>query len=323
MIEATGADMLRVTGEKISVGLPNANGFIGRECPVQECLGHFMIKPGTGLIGKDLPCRCPYCGHTGAHDQFWREEQLKYVQSVVHQQLVDALRKPMRDMARRVNSQRGLVTMQFKPGSTPPIRHYREKQLETEVTCAKCTLQFTIYGVFAYCPDCGVHNSFQILEKNLDLVEKQLSLVAQVEGELAAHLVGDALENAVSAFDGFGREIARVNATHATNQTKAEGLSFQNLTGAQRNVQDLFGFDISLCLSSEQWTTAIRGFQKRHLLSHSMGVVDKKYMAAANDPHAVLGRKVTIRPEEVSELASILRTLGAALCEGMAKLSSP
>ena len=30
-----------------------------------------------------------------------------------------------------------------------PIRQYREKRLETEVVCDRCTLHYAIYGVFA------------------------------------------------------------------------------------------------------------------------------------------------------------------------------
>ena len=68
------------------------------------------------------------------------------------------------------------VSMKIQPGSPHPIRYYREKKLETEVTCSGCTLQYAIYGVFGYCPDCGVHNSFQILQKNLELVAKELQI---------------------------------------------------------------------------------------------------------------------------------------------------
>ena len=99
------------------------------------------------------------------------------------------------------------IGMSLKVEGRPhPIKHYRESQLETEVVCDHCSLRYAIYGVFAYCPDCGRHNSRQILDKNLELAGKQLYLAASVERELSAHLVADALENVVSAFDVFGRE---------------------------------------------------------------------------------------------------------------------
>jgi hypothetical protein len=83
---------------------------------------------------------------------------------------------------------------QIQPSAPQPIRYYREKQLETEVVCENCTLRYAIYGVFGWCPDCGVHNSLQILFKNLELASKELALAETVDNEMAHHLVGDALE---------------------------------------------------------------------------------------------------------------------------------
>ena len=122
-------------------------------------------------------------------------------------------------------------------GRPHPIKHSRQSQLDTEVVCDHCSLRHAIYGVFAYCPDCGRHKSRQILDKNLELAAKQLDLAASIEGELSAHLVADALENVVSASDGFGREICRVHATKATNTTKAQEISLQNLSAAHKNAR--------------------------------------------------------------------------------------
>ncbi len=38
---------------------PDEAGFIGRECPNDNCLGYFKIRPGTGLQESNLPCYCP------------------------------------------------------------------------------------------------------------------------------------------------------------------------------------------------------------------------------------------------------------------------
>ena len=97
------------------------------------------------------------------------------------------------------------ISMKVTRDGPHPIRDYREKQLETEVICDKCTLRYAIFGVFGWCPDCGAHNSAQILGKNLELAKKELALAQSVEKDLAEHLIGDALENVVSAFDGFAR----------------------------------------------------------------------------------------------------------------------
>ena len=125
-----------------------------------------------------------------------------------------------------------------------------------------------------------------------------------MDADLADHLIGDALENVVSAFDGFGREIC----CH-----KEAAAPFQNLIAARRRVQEMFGFDFADKLTDELWITACRIFQKRHLLAHKMGVIDADYVQRANDPGAVVGRRIRVTPEEVSQAISLVETLGQRL----------
>jgi hypothetical protein len=58
-------------GNRISVPIgSDEEGYTGRECPEETCLGYFKITYGTGLRGP-APCHCPYCGHSGEHDTFF------------------------------------------------------------------------------------------------------------------------------------------------------------------------------------------------------------------------------------------------------------
>jgi hypothetical protein len=251
---------------------------------------------------------------------------LKYAKSIAMRKATDLvvqeLKKHEFDIPARGPFGIG-ISMKVQPGSPHPIYRYREKKLETEVTCSNCTLQYAIYGVFGYCPDCGVHNSQQILQTNLELAAKELQLAATVEGDLKAHLVGDALENAVSAFDGFGREASAAHQHLALQPQKAGALSFQALANADGNVRALFGFGLSDGVTADEWTLLVRCFQKRHLLAHKMGVIDEKYVAAVHDPNARVGRKVTIDAAEVSSLLAAVRTLGEHLSRSLASLVQP
>jgi hypothetical protein len=190
--------------------------------PVKQCLGYFKITPGTGIKGP-APCHCPYCGHSGGQNTFWTQEQLEYAKSVAFRQISDAMFKDLKALEFNQPAPRGGfgigLSLKVSRTSSHPIRYYREKQLETEVVCDGCTLRYAIYGVFGWCPDCGAHNSLQILGKNLELAGKELALAESVDKELADHLIGDALENVVSAFDGFRREVCAKNATDIPFQT--------------------------------------------------------------------------------------------------------
>jgi hypothetical protein len=169
-------------------------------------------------------------------------------------------------------------------------------------------------------PDCGSHNSITILKKNIEFIEKMLDLAESQEREIAERLVGDALENLVSAFDGFGREVCKVAAPRASNPDEAKDVRFQNLVGALSRVQKLFGVDLSSFVLPDDWTFVCRCFQKRHLLAHKLGIVDNEYIQATRDGSAIVGRKISVTPPEVKRLGILLRQLGGKTGEQLLAL---
>ncbi|NQT18304.1 MAG: hypothetical protein HQ592_01270 [Planctomycetes bacterium] len=307
---------LRSLGSQFSISLPpDEEGLIGRECPVAECEGYFKLQPGTGLEGENLPCHCPYCGHKAGPDKFFTKAQVEYAKSVVMRQVTGALLKDLKSLEfnYRPRGAFGIGISMKVRGQPTRIRQYREKKLETEVVCDRCTLRYTIYGVFGFCPDCAVHNSLQILNKNVELVQKLLAVAETQEPQVAQHLIENALEDCVSTFDGFGRETCRVFAPKALKPEKAAEIRFQNIGAARDRVKEQFGLDFAATAAPADWTDVLRAFQKRHLLAHKMGVVDADYLSATGDSPSLLGRKVSISGGEVRELVVRLRTLGGEL----------
>jgi hypothetical protein len=292
---------------QISVSIPTDDeGFLGRECPQKNCLGYFKIKLGTGLSGDDLPCVCPYCGHKGSHDTFWTKEQLEYGRSIALKKFDDALRNELKKLEFNIKpkGEFGIgISMKLKRGKPIPIYHYREKQLETNITCSNCTLQYSVYGLFAFCPDCGAHNSLQILLKNLDLVKRQIALSETIEDvDFKRHLIEDALENCVSSFDGFGRESCRIRSSSSTDKIQSENISFQNLSRASENLKKLYNIDFKSAVNPKEWESCHTAFMKRHLISHRSGIVDKKYIAETNDHSNIVGRRIIVNSDEVLKL---------------------
>ena len=311
-------------GNRISIPIkPDEDDFTGRECPQSDCMGYFKVEFGTGLEGNDLPCHCPYCGHTAAHDHFWTKEQVKYIESVVAREVTEAIHRDLKEMEFNLEPKGPFgigFSLTFKPDSLLPIRHYREKQLETEVVCTKCTLHYSVYGVFAFCPDCGQHNSLQIFEKNIEVVAKMMDLAESAERDLSKRLVENGLEDCVSVFDGFGREVCRVYARDATNCAILGRISFQNLEGAKRQLQEAYGIDLSSAVTAGEWESLVRAFQRRHLIAHRMGVVDQSYVANAADREAVVGRRILIKPDEVRDLLQLVGKLAQGLSIALAKV---
>src|SRR5260221_4916226 len=83
-------------GNQVSVPIKtDDDGYLGRECPIKECLGYFKITPGTG-IKEPAPCHCPYCGYSGASNEFFTREQIEYAKSVAVRKLVEAMQKDLK-----------------------------------------------------------------------------------------------------------------------------------------------------------------------------------------------------------------------------------
>ncbi|MFM9903634.1 MAG: hypothetical protein ACKVQJ_03575 [Pyrinomonadaceae bacterium] len=210
--------------------------------------------------------------------------------------------------------------MKLKPGTLPPIRHYREKSLETKVTCDSCAPDYSVFGVFAYCPDCAVHNSLLILRKNLNLIDRQLTLAETVkELDLRVHLIEDALENCVSAFDGFARETCLIRTTKSASAEKCKKLKFQNLNRAASTLKELFGVDLAASLTQSDWHLVRIRFIQRHLLAHKAGVADQKFLEEVGPKYGIIGRRISIAQKGVRQLLVLVESLGTKLIDMLPK----
>ena len=287
---------------------PDKEGYTGRECP--ECEKYFKIKYGTGLPDA-VVCHCPYCNHIGPQDEFWTKQQIEYAQSIAINKVTGDLLKRLKKLETKPKRNEFISIGISKKGNPSPIAYYSEQELEEKVKCENCTLEYTIYGIFAYCPDCGIHNSKQMISANYELVIRMLELSAQAEKNVADKLIENSLEDAISAFDGFGRELC----SDLHNK-----ISFQNIEKAKIKLLTKPGIDISFGLDSQDWNFVIEQFQKRHLLAHKMGVIDEKFVKKTGKDSSLLGRKVSITLEGVQRLIKHLKVISENIYKGVNRI---
>lgn len=291
-------------------------GYIGRECPNPECEKYFKINFGTG-IPADVPCHCPYCGYIGPHDEFWTQAQLDYIESIVLNKVTgDLIRDLKKHEVKPKRNQMFSIGIKVK-GRPTPIAYYTETELEEKVTCETCTLEYTIYGTFGFCPDCGIHNSLQIFNSNLGVIEKMIQLASDADENVGQKLIENALEDMISAFDGFGRTCCDINSLNAIDPKQAQRISFQNIDRARDQIQNLYGFDLAQNLDNDEWLFVIEQFQKRHLLAHTMGIIDENYIKKTGISHQYLGRKVSISAEDLTKLSIVLKSLASNIYLGV------
>ncbi len=282
-------------------------GMIGRECP--ECKQYFKIKPGTGLPISE--CSCPYCQFRSSSNNFFTPEQVEYIKSVVINRVIASSLKKLNDSFKELErkTRRSLVSFKVKNiFEELPINYYAERDLETLVCCNSCGLEFSVYGVFASCPDCDELNAIAILKKSLETARKRLALIKNIHNDdgLQEALVVDSLNSSIACFDGFGKQL-RINFADVFPE-KPKNL-FQNLFVLSESLHSIFKKKINDLVGEDNYFSLIYMFQLRHIWIHNSGVVDDEFIRKTKSKDTQLGRKLVPEKEEIEKLIDIIGEL--------------
>ena len=275
------------------------------------CFRFFKLKPGTGLPTET--CHCPYCEHATDSSDFMTPEQEAYVHSVGMREAQERILKPMmrrfgeslketeRATAGSLIQIRVEVRDQWR---SIPLAVYREREVETDITCEACGLEFAVYGVFAACPDCKGMNASTVFRKSLEAASKRLILLdGDLDEEVAEALLSDALGSAVGAFDAVGRELRR--RFPALLPARPRNL-FQNINALSTTLGKAVGQSLANALGSDKYRDLLRMFQVRHIYEHNLGVVDDDAVAQAPELASWHGRKYPLSRDEVLEFLGSL-----------------
>ena len=88
--------------------------------------------------------------------------------------------------------------------------------------------------------------------------------------------------------------------------------AFQNLEIGASYWKDILGETYADWLTVDEMAR-LTLFQKRHLISHTEGIVDQKYLDKTNDTIYKLGQRIVIKEKDVIELITLIEKLVAIL----------
>lgn len=318
---------IRKTGSDkyiMNVSLPvDRDGRVARACLDKDCSpGYFKVKGGTGLTGKQESAFCPYCRNVADPGDFVTEEQLRYARDL-------ALREAHEGIENMIKGALGLgstgkkkmgggllsIEMSLKPGSKPIIRRPFEEEVRRDIICPYCGLDHSVYGLATWCADCGKDIFLTHVKAELAVVASMLGDVdrrrEQLGTRVAAKDLENCLEDTVSIFEAVLRVLVRrykcQNGSSAEEVDKllnGIGNTFQNI----RRSQEAFNLKVGLPLFYEMTVGEIDAlaqiFEKRHPITHNLGVVDKKYIEKARSSEEE-GKEVLISKEEISQVLEL------------------
>lgn len=312
---------------QMSITLPtDSDGRMARECPNSECSpAYFKVTPGTGITeGQDF-AYCPYCRAKHDSNDFTTKEQIRYAKDIMMgeaQAGIDDMIKGALGLNPSGKKKMGgdflSIEMSYKPGTRAPIRRPYEDEVRRDVICPHCTLDQTVFGLAIWCSDCGndiflTHVSSEIAVTR-SMIEDITRREEQLGRRVAAKDLENCLEDAVSIFEASAKALVRrallvrgENPESVDIQMKKVGNSFQSSDRALEQLKRLFQFTPDRNI----WEAMGQSFEKRHPVTHNLGVVDRKYLERVNQAE-LEGREVRITEKEVSTL---LENVFSALSE--------
>ena len=183
---------------------------------------------------------------------------------------------------------------------------------DTTSTCSRCQVLFATDGVVVRRPCCGIENPRELMGQVAAHIRDALKEGGErVDRELMLSLLVNNFDGVMRASLAIANENARYFETVAIGNPLIDNItalprssSFQNLAAARERLLPS-GWDMANVTSD--WTRLVRLFQKRHLVAHRLGIVDREYLDKTGDTEAVLGKRV---PISVAELIN-----GADECE--------
>ena len=176
------------------------------------------------------------------------------------------------------------------------------------MSCDNCSLEFSVYGVFASCPCCGQLNALRVILSSLDTAKKKLLLSEEptLDRDLREDFVKDALTGSVSAFDAFGKALAKNQPTLFPENKRN---LFQDIEALNGHLQTQGIPSLETTIGVSAWEDLKWFFQARHVYVHNAGVVDERFTSRQPALVYMQGRVLPLESERLAQNIDVLSSL--------------
>ena len=309
--------------ERMKISIPletDSDGYLDKECPNEECLFPFKIKPNDWKkVENNDVAFCPYCRHEDEPYNWYTTEQVSVSQKQALDHVKARIGQALRTSAREFNARqpkKGFITMSLSvKGTSPtpqilPIQAAEEMRLH--VQCEQCDTEYAFIGSAFFCPCCG-HNSVEkTFELSINKIQASINNLADMRVKLqefgkdavqntCQSLIEKGLLDCVTAFQRYAEMIYSAKANK-----KPKMNAFQNLEIGGALWQEFLGSSYSDWLNKKEFSRLETLFQRRHLLAHTEGIVDQKYLEKSGDNTYKVGQRISIKEKDVLELIGLV-----------------
>lgn len=301
-------------------------GYFDRECPNNLCLFQFKIFfEDWQSICKDRDLFCPLCGHQAAAKSWWTKEQLEGAREQAIGVVGAAIGRGLADGARAFNRKQkpGLITMSMKVSGGPT--HYAvvpvaaQEAMKLKIQCEACSTRFAVIGSAFFCPCCG-HNSVErTFDDSLRKVEAKLDNLTSIRTGLerdadkdvaeitSRSLIETGMNDCVVAFQKLMESLYM----RLPGAKKPQSNTFQRLEDGSKLWKQICGEGYEDWATAEELRELNTLFHKRHLLAHTEGFVDERYLQKTEDVSYRAGQRIVVKERDVRRLLILIKMLAA------------
>jgi hypothetical protein len=311
---------------EMSIPLPtDAEGRSARGCPSPTCSpGYLNVKSGTGITENQKVAFCPYCRFTTEPGKFFTPRQLQYAKDVMKREALAGMGDMVRDALGIGSSGKrtmgeGLIKLELsvKASNPPPVHRPFEEALQRTLICPKCGLDHGVFGLAVWCPDCGADIFLTHVATELKVLETMLSDIPRRRKDLGHRIavrdVENCLEDTVSVYEAILKAmVVRELGNRGTDAEDIQdilkrrvGNKLQSVLLSQETIEQLLAINLFESLPQSDIDRLRQTFEKRHPITHNLGVVDGKYLERLRTAERQ-GREILVTPEEVSKVITIV-----------------
>ncbi len=194
--------------------------------------------------------------------------------------------------------------------------------MQLEIQCEAFTTKFAVIGSAYFCPACGhnsVHRMFEDSLRKISAKKDNLELIRAAfhakgmkdEAELACRsLIESCLLDGVTDFQKYLESLYK--AKGGTPPMNA----FQRLGQGSELWKVAIGVGYEDSLDANQLARLQLLFQKRHLLAHSDGIVDARYVKESGDGTYKEGQRIAFTVQDIEDLVTFVSTLAIDIRKG-------
>ncbi len=293
-IEKFHADLLNLSQVPFTQ-VPDKDGMIDKACPAEACGKPFKVNQEDWTnIFKDEVVYCPFCRKDAPAKEFQPSEQ----------------------RAALVESIRGAIMDDWYEGIPMTSREffaYNGDEFSLKITCEKCAAKYAVVGGAFFCPCCWHHAVRKYAKESIEQIEKKVVKLAALQQALeAAFSKDEAAEHARKILEHALTEC--IGTLQSYSETRYNELSaapapfnvFQQVEKSNRLWKNLRGEGFDDWLTSAEIDFLFLCTQKRHLLEHKGGIVDRPYLDKTGDTTYQVQQRLVINVGEVTALTKIV-----------------